>query len=226
MVQALQIFCSEDLGAFYLDILRIGFTRAKPTAMPAARRRPRWHITQTLVRLMAPVLSFTAEEGVELAERTGRRRKRDAHFPRAARAARRGRPERALGDHPRRPGRCASGHRRPSYRGQVGSSLQATLTLAMTEDKRRARLRSAATSNFVLMTSSADLTLVAAAADEGILATASETCQVWNVAGTTHRTWAPMRNTRRSARDAAAISSTKARTASMPDRSNRSEACR
>ncbi len=63
IVQALQIFCSEDLGAFYLDILkdRLYTTQADSPARRAAQT-VLWHITQTLVLLMAPILSFTAEE--------------------------------------------------------------------------------------------------------------------------------------------------------------------
>ncbi|MBI4755371.1 MAG: isoleucine--tRNA ligase [Betaproteobacteria bacterium] len=63
VVQALQNFCSEDLGAFYLDILK---DRLYTTAPDCAARRSAQsalhHIVQTVVRLMAPVLSFTAEE--------------------------------------------------------------------------------------------------------------------------------------------------------------------
>ncbi len=59
----LQTFCSEDLGGFYLDILK---DRLYTTAAGSRSRRSAqtalWHITQGLLRLMAPILSFTAEE--------------------------------------------------------------------------------------------------------------------------------------------------------------------
>jgi isoleucyl-tRNA synthetase len=61
--QKLQAFCSEDLGAFYLDVLKDRLytspadSRARRSAQTAL-----WHITNSLVRLMAPILSFTAEE--------------------------------------------------------------------------------------------------------------------------------------------------------------------
>lgn len=63
VVQALQNFCAEDLGAFYLDILkdRLYTTQADSLARRSAQSAL-WHIVQTLVRLMAPILSFTAEE--------------------------------------------------------------------------------------------------------------------------------------------------------------------
>ena len=63
IVQALQNFASEDLGAVYLDILkdRLYTTQARSTARRAAQSAL-WHILQTVVKLMAPILSFTAEE--------------------------------------------------------------------------------------------------------------------------------------------------------------------
>ncbi|MEW6513961.1 MAG: isoleucine--tRNA ligase [Pseudomonadota bacterium] len=63
VVQALQNFCAEDLGAFYLDILK---DRLYTTATDSRARRSAqsalWHIVQSITRLMAPILSFTAEE--------------------------------------------------------------------------------------------------------------------------------------------------------------------
>jgi len=63
VAQRLQGFCSEDLGAFYLDILkdRLYTSRADSTARRSAQTAL-YHITHSLVRLMAPILSFTAEE--------------------------------------------------------------------------------------------------------------------------------------------------------------------
>ena len=63
VVQSLQTFCSEDLGGFYLDILkdRLYTTAANSKARRAAQSAL-WHVTQTFVKLMAPILSFTAEE--------------------------------------------------------------------------------------------------------------------------------------------------------------------
>ncbi|MBK8063754.1 MAG: isoleucine--tRNA ligase [Betaproteobacteria bacterium] len=63
VTQRLQTFCSEDLGAFYLDILKDRLYTAAPGSH--ARRSAQtalWHVTSSLVRLMAPILSFTAEE--------------------------------------------------------------------------------------------------------------------------------------------------------------------
>ncbi|MCR6665598.1 MAG: isoleucine--tRNA ligase [Methyloversatilis sp.] len=63
VVQALQHFASEDLGAFYLDVLKDRlYTTAPGSHARRSAQSALWHITQTLVRLMAPVLAFTAEE--------------------------------------------------------------------------------------------------------------------------------------------------------------------
>ncbi len=59
----LQNFCSEDLGSFYLDILKDRLYTSPPNSH--ARRSAQnalYHITHALLRLMAPILSFTAEE--------------------------------------------------------------------------------------------------------------------------------------------------------------------
>jgi isoleucyl-tRNA synthetase len=63
VVAKLQVFCSEDLGAFYLDILkdRLYTTAAKSPARRSAQTAL-WQITHAMLRWMAPYLSFTAEE--------------------------------------------------------------------------------------------------------------------------------------------------------------------
>jgi isoleucyl-tRNA synthetase len=62
-VQKFVGFCSEDLGGFYLDILkdRLYTTGATSHARRAAQSAL-YHITHALMRLMAPILSFTADE--------------------------------------------------------------------------------------------------------------------------------------------------------------------
>ena len=63
VVAKLQMYCSEDLGGFYLDILkdRLYTTPAKSLARRSAQT-VLWQITQAMLRWMAPFLSFTAEE--------------------------------------------------------------------------------------------------------------------------------------------------------------------
>jgi isoleucyl-tRNA synthetase len=63
VVGKLQVFCSEDLGAFYLDILKDRLYTSAPGSL--ARRSAQtalWQITHAMLRWMAPFLSFTAEE--------------------------------------------------------------------------------------------------------------------------------------------------------------------
>ena len=63
VAQKLQTFCSEDLGAFYLDILKDRlYTCGAQSHARRSAQTALWHITHGVVRLMAPILSFTAEE--------------------------------------------------------------------------------------------------------------------------------------------------------------------
>ena len=63
VVAKLQLFCSEDLGAFYLDVLKDRLYTTAPKSI--ARRSAQtalWQVTHAMLRWMAPFLSFTAEE--------------------------------------------------------------------------------------------------------------------------------------------------------------------
>ena len=63
VVAKLQTYCSEDLGAFYLDVLKDRlYTSAPHSRARRSAQTALWQITQTMLRLMAPFLSFTAEE--------------------------------------------------------------------------------------------------------------------------------------------------------------------
>ena len=63
IVQKLQGFCSEDLGGFYLDILKDRlYTSGTGSRARRAAQNALFHITHALVRWMAPILSFTGEE--------------------------------------------------------------------------------------------------------------------------------------------------------------------
>ena len=67
VVAKLQLFCSEDLGGFYLDVLkdRLYTTAARSLARRSAQTALH-AITQAMLRWMAPFLSFTAEEAWRL----------------------------------------------------------------------------------------------------------------------------------------------------------------
>ena len=63
VVQRLQTYCSEDLGGFYLDVLKDRLYTTRADSLP--RRSAQTALAQIrdlLLALMAPVLSFTAEE--------------------------------------------------------------------------------------------------------------------------------------------------------------------
>ena len=63
VAQKLQTFCSEDLGGFYLDILKDRlYTAPAASRVRRSAQNALYHITQSLARLLAPILSFTAQE--------------------------------------------------------------------------------------------------------------------------------------------------------------------
>jgi isoleucyl-tRNA synthetase len=63
VVQALVNFCAVDLSALYLDIAKDRLYCGVPKGLPRrAAQTACWEILDTLVRLMAPILSFMAEE--------------------------------------------------------------------------------------------------------------------------------------------------------------------
>ena len=62
-VQKIVSFCSEDLGGFYLDILKDRlYTAGENSHARRAAQSALHHITHTFMRLIAPILSFTANE--------------------------------------------------------------------------------------------------------------------------------------------------------------------
>nr|WP_315234479.1 isoleucine--tRNA ligase [uncultured Albidiferax sp.] len=63
VVAKLQVYCSEDLGSFYLDVLKDRLYTTAPKSL--ARRSAQTalaQITHAMLRWMAPFLSFTSEE--------------------------------------------------------------------------------------------------------------------------------------------------------------------
>jgi isoleucyl-tRNA synthetase len=67
VAQRLATFCSEDLGAFYLDILKDRlYTSGEDSRARRAAQNALHHITRVLLLLLAPILSFTAEEAWRL----------------------------------------------------------------------------------------------------------------------------------------------------------------
>jgi isoleucyl-tRNA synthetase len=63
VVSKLQVYCSEDLGAFYLDVLKDRLYTTAPNSKARRSAQTALHqITHAMLRWMAPFLSFTAEE--------------------------------------------------------------------------------------------------------------------------------------------------------------------
>jgi isoleucyl-tRNA synthetase len=63
VVAKLQVFCAEDLGAFYLDVLKDRLYTAGAKSLARRSAQTALHtIVHAMLRWMAPFLSFTAEE--------------------------------------------------------------------------------------------------------------------------------------------------------------------
>jgi isoleucyl-tRNA synthetase len=63
VVQRLQTYCSEDLGGFYLDVLKDRlYTAAADSRARRSAQTALALIRDALLELMAPILSFTADE--------------------------------------------------------------------------------------------------------------------------------------------------------------------
>ncbi len=131
VVAKLQVYCSEDLGAFYLDILKDRLYTTAPKSL--ARRSAQtalWHITHAMLRWMAPFLSFTAEEAWKVFA-PGASRRRSSPRPTATFAPwRRRRAAGQVEPHPRDPRHASTRRsRRCAPTGKVGSSLQAEVAI-------------------------------------------------------------------------------------------------
>jgi isoleucyl-tRNA synthetase len=63
IAQRLHEYCSEVLGAFYLDVLKDRlYTAGRDSRARRAAQNALYHIAHALLRMFAPILSFTAEE--------------------------------------------------------------------------------------------------------------------------------------------------------------------
>ncbi|RUO29903.1 isoleucine--tRNA ligase [Aliidiomarina sedimenti] len=67
VTQKLMHFCSIELGSFYLDIIKDRqYTAKQDSVAQRSCQTALWHIVEALVRWMAPITSFTAQEIWEL----------------------------------------------------------------------------------------------------------------------------------------------------------------
>jgi isoleucyl-tRNA synthetase len=61
--QAVHKFCAVDMGSLYLDVLKDRLYTTPVTSMPRrSGQTAMYHIAEAMVRWLAPILSFTAEE--------------------------------------------------------------------------------------------------------------------------------------------------------------------
>jgi isoleucyl-tRNA synthetase len=174
IVQALQLFCSDDLGSFYLDILKDRlYTSATGSLARRSAQTALWHITQTLVRLMAPILSFTAEEAWAVMSGDAEDSVMLHSFHKLPEMA----ADEALASRwaTIRAVRAEVMKEIEAVRtaGQVGASLQAEITLHAAGEKFAALAALGDDLRFVFITSSASVAEVASEADEKIIVTPS-----------------------------------------------------
>ncbi|WP_339044940.1 isoleucine--tRNA ligase [Candidatus Zinderia endosymbiont of Aphrophora alni] len=63
IIHNIQKYCSEELGSFYLDIIKDRlYTNAINSLSRRSAQTAIWHITKTILCLISPILSFTADE--------------------------------------------------------------------------------------------------------------------------------------------------------------------
>ncbi|MFL6708615.1 MAG: class I tRNA ligase family protein, partial [Massilia sp.] len=179
VIARLQNYCSEDLGGFYLDILK---DRLYTTAVDSHARRSAqtalWHIVQSLLRVMAPTLTFTAEEAWQAFATPEAYAASDEtiftqtywELPAAPDAAALLEKYTAL-----RAVRADVTKQLEELRGSgaIGSSLQAELTLKAAGDKYRLLESLDDDLRFVFITSQARAAEVATAEEEAVLVEAS-----------------------------------------------------
>ena len=171
----LQMYCSEDLGGFYLDILKDRLYTSGVTSH--ARRSAQsaiWYLTQSLLRLMAPVLSFTAEEAwvIFAGDKAGDTIFTQTHYelPEVADGAALLAKYTVLRDVRNNVTKQLEEVR---VAGGIGSSLQAEVALKVSGDKFAALESLEDDLKFVLITSQASVEKVASAEEESVVVTPS-----------------------------------------------------
>ncbi len=179
VVSKLQNYCSEDLGGFYLDILKDRlYTSAVDSPARRSAQSALWQITQSLLRVMAPMLSFTAEEAWAVFA-----------SPQAYAASDETIFTQTFWTLPEVPGSAALLDKFTALRavrtdvtkqleelrvsGAIGSSLQAELTIKAAADKYQLLASLDDDLKFVFITSQAEVVQVASETDEAITVTAS-----------------------------------------------------
>jgi isoleucyl-tRNA synthetase len=173
VVAKLQIFCSEDLGGFYLDVLKDRlYTSAPDSRARRAAQTALYYITHGLLRVMAPFLSFTAEEAWQVFQPGQETIFTETYltYPEVPDAGAllekwtllrelRGEVTKALED--------------ARVENRIGSSLQAEVEIRAAGARHDALASLGDDLKFVLITSAATLTRVERGEDEGVTVAAS-----------------------------------------------------
>lgn len=169
-VQKFVSFCSEDLGGFYLDILKDRlYTAGETSHARRAAQSALHHITHTMMRLMAPILSFTANEIWQtLGLGDDKTVFEDVWYalPEHGLSAERLQAWEAI---IAARGQAAKEIELLRAAGQVGSSLQAELAFYATEADHEAMNSLADDLRFVMITSSAKVYKVATEAEQKVV---------------------------------------------------------
>ncbi len=168
-VQATHSFCSEYLGAFYLDVLKDRlYTAGENSPHRRSAQNALYHITQSLIRVMAPILSFTADEAWQVLQNDEENvlEKNWYEIPQVNMS-----PERKAAWDIIIEQRAQAAKEIELLRsnGQVGSSLQAELEFYVTEDKFYALNSLGDDLRLAMITSSAKVYKVATEAERRIL---------------------------------------------------------
>ncbi len=217
IVARLQTFASEDLGAFYLDILKDRLYTTKPDSKERRSAQCALYlITEALLKLMAPLLSFTAEEAWKvLRKKTG-----GTIFTETFTALPSLADEAALVDKWTRIRAVRADVQKRleplRERGEIGSSLQSEVEIRADAETAALLQTLADELKFVLITSGARSTSVAESSDQQIFVTPSShakcgRCWHWRADVGCDA------NIRRSADDVSVICSATANRGASPD---------
>ncbi len=175
VAQRLQNFCSEDLGGFWLDVLKDRLYTTGAASLPRrSAQSALHHVTHMLLRLMAPILSFTAEEAWAVLH-PGQDESIFFHTWKGVLPAQEGeagllarwkriREIRAV---------VAKSLEERRAAGELGSSLQADVEIAVSSADRELLASLGGDLRFVMITSAANLADAGAEGDPQVVARAS-----------------------------------------------------
>jgi isoleucyl-tRNA synthetase len=174
VVAKLMTYCSEDLGGFYLDVLKDRlYTSAPDSSARRAAQTALYHITQGLLRVMAPFLSFTAEEAWQVFQPGSDTIFTETYYdypevPNADSLLEKWALLRAVR------GNVTKALEEARVANRIGSSLQAEVTIRASSPAYDALASLGDDLKFVLITSAAQVVKADTEADEGVEVDASK----------------------------------------------------